>query len=172
MEAAGLMDRFRCVVIRGICDYWDTHKIDTWQVYAAASAAAYAKELVAIIPPAEVYQITNLHQHQDTGSTSLPQMGVTSAPGAINNFSGNFTSGRDLYAGGTDSITITVESPPGVLSSLSATYCVAADGGRPTVRRLLDTLFTASHMRSNSSAQTLSSTSPLTAGPTPTSWSV
>ena len=26
MEAAGLMDRFPCVVIRGICDYSDTHK--------------------------------------------------------------------------------------------------------------------------------------------------
>jgi hypothetical protein len=36
MEAAGLMDHFPCVVIRGICDYSDTHKNDTWQGYAAA----------------------------------------------------------------------------------------------------------------------------------------
>jgi nucleoside phosphorylase len=43
MEAAGLMDRFPCVVIRGICDYSDTHKNDIWQGYAAATAAAYAK---------------------------------------------------------------------------------------------------------------------------------
>ena len=28
MEAAGLMDHFPCVVIRGICDYSDTHKND------------------------------------------------------------------------------------------------------------------------------------------------
>ena len=27
MEAAGLMDSFPCVVIRGICDYSDTHKM-------------------------------------------------------------------------------------------------------------------------------------------------
>jgi len=31
MEAAGLMDHFPSVVIRGICDYFDTHKNDIWQ---------------------------------------------------------------------------------------------------------------------------------------------
>ncbi len=50
MEAAGLMDHFPCVVIRGICDYSDTHKNDMWQGYAAATAAAYAKELLDVIP--------------------------------------------------------------------------------------------------------------------------
>jgi nucleoside phosphorylase len=53
-EAAGLMDRFRCVVIRGICDYSDTHKNDIWQGYAAATAAAYAKELLNTIPALDV----------------------------------------------------------------------------------------------------------------------
>ena len=51
MEAAGLMNSdLRCLVIRGICDYADTHKNDAWQAYAAATAAAYAKELLEIIP--------------------------------------------------------------------------------------------------------------------------
>jgi nucleoside phosphorylase len=54
MEAAGLMDQFPCVVIRGICDYSDTHKNDAWQGYAAATAAAYAKELLEAIQPTEV----------------------------------------------------------------------------------------------------------------------
>jgi nucleoside phosphorylase len=49
MEAAGL-DSFPCLVIRGICDYADTHKNKRWQEYAAATAAAYAKELLSIIP--------------------------------------------------------------------------------------------------------------------------
>ena len=53
-EAAGLMDNFPCLVIRGICDYSDTHKNKHWQPYAAAVAAAYAKELLEIIPPAQV----------------------------------------------------------------------------------------------------------------------
>ncbi|RPA77493.1 purine and uridine phosphorylase, partial [Ascobolus immersus RN42] len=46
MEAAGLMDTFPCLIIRGICDYADDHKNDKWQNYAAAAAAAYAKELL------------------------------------------------------------------------------------------------------------------------------
>jgi hypothetical protein len=50
MEAAGLMNNFPCIVIRGICDYADSHKNDRWQRYAAATAAAYAKELLAFVP--------------------------------------------------------------------------------------------------------------------------
>lgn len=49
MEAAGLMDGFPCLVIRGICDYSDSHKNKRWQEYAAATAAAYAKELLSVI---------------------------------------------------------------------------------------------------------------------------
>ncbi|KAL2817852.1 Pfs domain protein [Aspergillus granulosus] len=54
MEAAGLMDNFPCLVIRGISDYADSHKNDHWQGYAAATAAAYAKELLSVITPREV----------------------------------------------------------------------------------------------------------------------
>ncbi|KAF3307927.1 SH3 and multiple ankyrin repeat domains protein 2 [Orbilia oligospora] len=46
MEAAGLMDKFSCLVIRGICDYADSHKSKEWQSYAAATAAAYAREIL------------------------------------------------------------------------------------------------------------------------------
>ncbi|KAK8043706.1 kinesin light chain 3 [Apiospora rasikravindrae] len=51
MEAAGLMNSFPCLVVRGICDYANAHKNKRWQPYAAATAAAYAKELLSIIPP-------------------------------------------------------------------------------------------------------------------------
>ncbi|KAF2192682.1 purine and uridine phosphorylase [Zopfia rhizophila CBS 207.26] len=58
MEAAGLMNDFPCLVIRGICDYADSHKNKAWQPYAAATAAATAaacaKEVLSIIPAAEV----------------------------------------------------------------------------------------------------------------------
>jgi hypothetical protein len=54
MEAAGLMNHFPCLVIRGICDYADSHKNNQWQRYASATAAAYAKELLAHVPAAEV----------------------------------------------------------------------------------------------------------------------
>jgi len=54
MEAAGLMNSFPCLVIRGICDYADSHKNKRWQPYAAATAAACAKEVLSVILPAEV----------------------------------------------------------------------------------------------------------------------
>ena len=55
-EAAGLIDDFPCLVVRGICDYADSHKSKIWQGYAAATAAAYAKELLSIIPGNLAYQ--------------------------------------------------------------------------------------------------------------------
>ncbi|EHK22091.1 uncharacterized protein TRIVIDRAFT_7987, partial [Trichoderma virens Gv29-8] len=54
MEAAGLMDNFPCTVIRGICDYSDSHKNKQWQAYAALTAAAYAKDLLMTVQPEEV----------------------------------------------------------------------------------------------------------------------
>jgi nucleoside phosphorylase len=54
MEAAGLMNSFPCLVIRGISDYADTHKNYKWQAHAAGTAAAYVKELLSVIPAAEV----------------------------------------------------------------------------------------------------------------------
>lgn len=54
MEAASLMNRFPCLVIRGICDYSDSHKNKKWQGYAAMAAAAYAKDLLSQISPRRV----------------------------------------------------------------------------------------------------------------------
>ena len=50
MEAAGLMNSFPCLIIRGICDYADSHKNKKWQPFAAAVAAACAREILSIIP--------------------------------------------------------------------------------------------------------------------------
>src|ERR1700722_1716032 len=49
MEAAGLMNQLPCLVIRGICDYSDSHKNKQWQGYAALTAAAYAKILLSVV---------------------------------------------------------------------------------------------------------------------------
>ncbi|KAJ4130498.1 hypothetical protein NW754_009551 [Fusarium falciforme] len=54
MEAAGLMNDFPCLVIRGICDYADSENSKEWQEYAAAVAAAYARELLETLQPGEV----------------------------------------------------------------------------------------------------------------------
>ncbi|KAF2105028.1 purine and uridine phosphorylase [Rhizodiscina lignyota] len=43
MEGAGVWDNFPTVVIKGVCDYADSHKNKKWQNYAAAVAAAFMK---------------------------------------------------------------------------------------------------------------------------------
>lgn len=50
MEAAGVMDLTHCLVIRGISDYADTHKHYIWHDYAAATAAAFAREILHTLP--------------------------------------------------------------------------------------------------------------------------
>ena len=60
MEAAGVTDETRCPVIRGISDYSDSHKDGAWQDYAAAMAAAFAKQFLFTIQPSIVAGIDPL----------------------------------------------------------------------------------------------------------------
>ncbi|RKK90937.1 hypothetical protein BFJ68_g16337 [Fusarium oxysporum] len=81
MEAAGLMDRFPCLVIRGICDYADSHKNDRWQRYAAATAAAFAVELLEFVPARQLeatQQVVEAVQSlkQEVNSLSIPIQNV------------------------------------------------------------------------------------------------
>lgn len=50
MEAAGIFADNPCLVIRGVSDYADSHKNDNWKFYSAATAAAYAIELISTVP--------------------------------------------------------------------------------------------------------------------------
>ncbi len=55
MEGSGVADAAYqlargFLVVRGICDYCDSHKNDVWQEYAAAVAAAYTRGLLASMP--------------------------------------------------------------------------------------------------------------------------
>lgn len=55
MEASGIADatwnhQVGYLVVRGVCDYCDTHKNDLWQEYAALVAAAYTRSLIENIP--------------------------------------------------------------------------------------------------------------------------
>lgn len=60
------MNHFPCLVIRGICDYSDTHKTKEWQGYAAMTAAAYAKELLKRISPTKVEAEKNISKLSTT----------------------------------------------------------------------------------------------------------
>jgi nucleoside phosphorylase len=71
MEAAGLMNDFPCLVVRGICDYADSHKNKEWQGYAAAVAAAYAKELLLVVPTDKIHTTPAAHTFPDSGKRLL-----------------------------------------------------------------------------------------------------
>jgi len=92
MEAAGLMDNFPCLVIRGICDYCDSHKNKEWQPYAALTAAACAKELLLQIPP-EATKPGQKGEQSVTQNAGSSQQHTTISEGPKNYFSGNFTTG-------------------------------------------------------------------------------
>jgi nucleoside phosphorylase len=90
MEAAGVMDEYPCVVVRGICDYADSHKNKGWQNYAAATAAAYAKGLLDMIPAIDA-----------TSSAQSAEQSSAQQPANITNMTfGNNTNGiqgRDFH---------------------------------------------------------------------------
>ncbi len=67
MEAAGLVNHFPCLIVRGICDYSDTHKNEEWQGYAAMAAAAYAKDLLSQIHPNKVEAEKSLSEILSSG---------------------------------------------------------------------------------------------------------
>jgi nucleoside phosphorylase len=66
MEAAGL-NNFPCLVVRGICDYADSHKNRIWQQYAAVVAAAYAKELLLCTSVRHIDQVQTVRDSLSKG---------------------------------------------------------------------------------------------------------
>ncbi|KAL5343573.1 hypothetical protein BJX70DRAFT_385361 [Aspergillus crustosus] len=50
IEATGVVNQLPSLVIRGICDYADSHKNKTFQPFAAATAAACAREILSYLP--------------------------------------------------------------------------------------------------------------------------
>ncbi|KXX74715.1 Aminodeoxyfutalosine nucleosidase [Madurella mycetomatis] len=46
MEGAGAWDEVPCIIVKGICDYADSHKNKMWQPFAAATAASVMKAVL------------------------------------------------------------------------------------------------------------------------------
>ncbi|MCJ1327663.1 hypothetical protein MMC10_004335 [Thelotrema lepadinum] len=63
MEAAGAVGTRSTLVIRGISDYSDSHKNSAWQSYAAATAAAFGRELLYTVQPLELEQTDRPDTH-------------------------------------------------------------------------------------------------------------
>ncbi|KAL4933485.1 nucleoside phosphorylase domain-containing protein [Aspergillus undulatus] len=86
MEAAGILNILPSLVIRGICDYSDSHKSKVWQEYAAAAAAAYAKLLLTQV---------RVYNARSTGGTHLREM--HSPPSAIGHIGVDTSLGYGIY---------------------------------------------------------------------------
>jgi len=71
MEAAGLMNSLPSLVIRGISDYADSHKNSKWQPFAAAAAAACAKEILSSVPTISHVIGTNIDLIRDASSSHM-----------------------------------------------------------------------------------------------------
>ncbi|KAL4905333.1 hypothetical protein BDW74DRAFT_152447 [Aspergillus multicolor] len=63
MEGAGVWNKFNCLIIKGVCDYADSHKNKKWQEYAAAVAASVAKGVLGLYTP---------HDRSQSGMPNLP----------------------------------------------------------------------------------------------------
>ncbi|KAI9770023.1 MAG: hypothetical protein M1840_003735 [Geoglossum simile] len=83
MEGAGVIQAHPCLVIRGICDYSDSHKNKKWQPYAAATAAAYAKEFLEVLPASYFAPSPLVNQIKESGHPAFQTL--ASAPQAAFN---------------------------------------------------------------------------------------
>ncbi|KAL2835972.1 hypothetical protein BJY01DRAFT_258807 [Aspergillus pseudoustus] len=58
MEGAGMWEVVPCIVIKGVCDYADSHKDKSWQDFAAATAASVTKAV--ILKFVQLWDVDNL----------------------------------------------------------------------------------------------------------------
>ncbi|KAI0550304.1 nucleoside phosphorylase domain-containing protein [Xylaria curta] len=75
MEAGGIMDEIPCLVVRGICDYADTHKQDGWHYYAAAAAAAYSKAILLKVYGQDVEETRRMKDTMEKLEKKISLMG-------------------------------------------------------------------------------------------------
>ncbi|KAL8325294.1 hypothetical protein RB597_008519 [Gaeumannomyces tritici] len=69
MEGAGAWDQVPCIVIKGVCDYADSHKNKQWQNFAAATAASVA---VAVLDRYELPDGVSLGSAAARGGQTIP----------------------------------------------------------------------------------------------------
>ncbi|KAK0383987.1 hypothetical protein NLU13_8076 [Sarocladium strictum] len=74
MEAAGLMGIVPTLVIRGVSDYADSHKNDRFQKYAAANAAAFAREYLGALKVLGTEQSANTEPSDPNGLENDPKL--------------------------------------------------------------------------------------------------
>ncbi|KAF4547193.1 Hypothetical protein D9617_54g000270 [Elsinoe fawcettii] len=81
MEAAGTMSDWPCLVVRGICDYSDSHKNKRWQPFAALTAAAFTKALLEHLSANNLdRQASIVGRYPTVSSKSTQGLGMSALP--------------------------------------------------------------------------------------------
>lgn len=70
MEGAEIWDTFSCIVIKGACDYADSHMAKGWQRYAAATAAACTKAFLEYWVPTDNVDPAGADPNWETSSVA------------------------------------------------------------------------------------------------------
>ena len=88
MEASGLRTELGWLVVRGICNYCDSHKNVAWQDHAAAMAAEYTRQLLCMVSrlKPEEDPSTSAESKSASASTVSNQSGMTMSGGFFQNF--------------------------------------------------------------------------------------
>ncbi|KAL7921495.1 purine and uridine phosphorylase [Trichoderma austrokoningii] len=69
MEGAGAWDEVPCLVVKGVCDYADSHKNKEWQGFAAATAASVMKAILDRYTVTDGAQLNGNAGRSVTGNT-------------------------------------------------------------------------------------------------------
>ncbi|KAJ5758689.1 hypothetical protein N7520_005845 [Penicillium odoratum] len=78
MESAEVHDNLPCIVVKGVCDYADSHKDKIWQKCSAGGAAACVKALLE--QWASVNQVNYGYDQQENQSTMPPEQPRSTKP--------------------------------------------------------------------------------------------
>ena len=60
VEAVGISLSSRCLVVRGIADYADSHKNDDWKGTTAGNAAAFGREFLRTMNPGKLEELSGI----------------------------------------------------------------------------------------------------------------
>lgn len=72
-EASGLWELCACITVRGVCNYADTHHMESWNYYAALTAAAGAKAFLSMVDPT-AEDIVDYVPHEDIKGVRLSRL--------------------------------------------------------------------------------------------------
>ncbi|OLN96972.1 Nephrocystin-3-like protein 2 [Colletotrichum chlorophyti] len=95
MEGAGVWEEIPCIIVKGVCDYADSHKNKSWQDFAAAIAASATKALIEQY--VSTIAKTSYMSSVDSTSAMFTLAPVSSGVAGVNRFVGRGDELRRLH---------------------------------------------------------------------------